>query len=394
LIYKNFDPELLLDHLHLKLNLLQNYKHNLNLKNMKNLILVIILTFSVKQFYAQNSLNILEEAYLYFDQGEYKKAEKSFIKYFELTEGSKDDYYFMAASLSASRKTEEALHYAEKAYKGIETLGIMSEDPLFEPIHNDILRKYNEIKEFYTFFNFEFRKGRKIPLKKIDSLYSKLELKKISAYDLLSIADKFHYKDSVKASYYFKEAILNGPEYLSRKAAYSFAGYMRADLVKWNDARKYKTINWSNYSKEELDSLISVQEDWMNQQPEALVKRDFLINLAYGYSLSKNYEKAGNLIVKVINKSVVFEDDIQHLLFQNDYLKPFFITEQGQNTLKYFISKYYENTFINADVLFNGVFQEESTSKRIIYEYLKAKNFNQRCRNRLKPLKMRIKYLT
>lgn len=349
---------------------------------MKKVILFFAIVNFLKPLHAQNSLETLEDAYVYFDAGKHKKAIKAFEKYFESTEGSKDDYYFMAASLASTGKITEALQYSEKACVGIETLGMMLADYHFKSIHDQLEHQFEQLKNFYEFYNNSRYYNREEALRKIDSLYQTLELKRVVGYDLYKISERFSYaKDTVKTLYYYKEAIVNGnmnPMYSSRifknLDAYKdkYPKYFDEYLPFVENIRKW-TFGYRNFLYSgKHDSLTFALENLFDETPDIFATPELLYNAACGFSLTGNYEKAGSYLIKALDAGF---NDIEHL-FQDEDLFPLFNSPQGQKTLKYIISKYYGPSFIDADFTFVCTSREYTKSKRLIYDYIKSKNFD------------------
>jgi len=348
---------------------------------MKRIIPILIITCFFSPIYSQNSLETLEEAYNYFDSERYGKAIKKFDKYFKLSEGSKTDYYFMAASLAMKGKTDEALKFSKKACTGIETLGMMLADSRFQTIHEPLNNRYNQLKEFYSFYNNTRYLERNTALKKIDSLYQVIDFKLVVGFDLYDISEKFIYaKDTAKALYYYKEAILNGninPMYSGRMLR-NIDSYKRKfpqyydeyfpfveDLEKWTSAyRKYLYAG-------KHDSVAFALVNLFANAPSVFISQELLYNAACGFSISGDYEKAGNYLIKAIDAGF---KDMKHL-FQDSDLEPLFNSPQGQITLGYIIAKLYKPSFVEAEGMFESSMREYSKSKRLVYNYIEAKGF-------------------
>ncbi len=349
---------------------------------MKKTIAIALISFFFNNIYSQNSLKILEEAYAYFNAKKYNNAAKSFEKYITLTEGSKLDHYFLAASLAYTGKTNKALIHCEKASTGIESIATMLANPLFCPIHKQLQEKYEQLKNFYDFHNQAYYYDQNTSLKKLDSLYHCIDFKKVIGYDLIQLSERYSYaKDTLKALFYLNEALTNGNMHpmISNKVfrlldSYEnqYPKYYKEYFPYMEKVKKWITLYNQYQWNSKFDSVAYALEKLYTETPHIFSTPDLLYNTACGFSLSGNYEKAGDFLVKALDAGF---NDLKHL-FQDNDLHPLFNSQQGQHTLKYIISKHHKDAFINADNTFESTSQEYTKSKRIIYDYLKAKNFD------------------
>jgi hypothetical protein len=349
-------------------------------------LIVLFALFNLTVF-SQSSIEILENAYLKFEQGKYKQSIKLFEDYYKQNEGNRTDYYFTCVAYAQTNKIKKSLHYTEMAATGMETYGMMLADSLLQPIHKYVLPWYQSLREFHVFCDsLDFYKRHlKYPvyLNKVDSVYKKLPSRKVSAFLLSEIANRYNkQKDSLKALFYLKEIVFgrNFNWLFEENVIGDALGKFEDDfpvfyatqlsfLKEWKDATN--NFYMSGYSGDP-DSTLAFYKKLISIAPTGFMPFIFYYNISCSYSIKGDYAKAAHYLLKAINDGYF---QFNHL-FRDKDLIPLFESDEGQPLLRYIISKACYPEIQNADLLFPFSGKGDESGRRMMYEYLKSKNFN------------------
>ncbi len=331
---------------------------SLNLKSSFciKLFLTALLTFVHYGCFSQRPLIILEEAYTDFNHKNYRKAATKFEHFFELFEGSNEDYYIASVCASKIHQKDKALEYAKISASDITDIAMMLGDQNLTSIHDELKIIHDELEYFYAILKGNWK------INHVDSLYQKLEWKKLFTNDYIRLSRKFKEKrDTTKAMIYALEVLLR-----KRHSSINEAKIVRNHLQElYSDNLEILETYFPNYV-EQIDQPIFMTQygsSAVNSMKDALEAEkvvdsmgEFGIHPLKYYFLAKvfadagEYEKASKYLLVALEKGFYFIDQIISEKSFESYLK----SKEGRLFLNYLFAYQYGNEIFSADTILEG----------------------------------------